>query len=212
MDKIILLWNVHANEGPVTEEMAKLLKTNLEKKGHKIEIIEAPEEYRAHRRYSDAFRASLGAKNDGWGFKLRSKFPFPGSSIIELHVSHLAKMVRPLNTASRTKTSRWKTIHMPKIQSPQIVRPLELITNMPGWHILETPAKHETGVLHNLNDKAVLKTSKAANCLSPIVVKKVAHLIDSVVNTEQGVYHKPRRPLRQKKEARRRRIHGMHRR
>lgn len=44
MAEIILVWNVHTNESPVTREMALKLKENLTQRGHKARIIKYPDE------------------------------------------------------------------------------------------------------------------------------------------------------------------------
>ena len=44
-------------------------------------------------------------------------------------------------------------------------------------------------------EKTDLKQTKAANYLAPIIIRKLAHLIDTKANTESGRYRKPRRPM-----------------
>ncbi|MDO8625159.1 MAG: hypothetical protein Q7R47_03680 [Candidatus Diapherotrites archaeon] len=165
--------------------MARKLKIDLTKRGHHLRVLEALPEYVAHRNQINPLTHVFGGEKDAWGHELRKSVP--QATVIELHTSLDHNIFG--NAGHHRKTRQWQAIHNPQIDL-QPIGQIQLMTAGPNWFVLETPARY---VADLSTHKAVLAGSKRANYLAPNVIRKIGHLINTVVNTEQGAYRTPKR-------------------
>jgi len=236
MAKIVLCWNWHVNESPVTGSLAKLLKPLLESRGHEVVIKKVPFRDSFHGMHKEDSMISLsteGTSGKHEQFFNKIERENPDSIILDLHTTALKNMLIALKQADEgffRKVSRWKARTLDS--RPQLfdtIPPILIFPSGTGARCLtvEIPFEHraiskplrslgkktiksskksgETSIVNRyFTDQADLKKTKAANFLSPTVVRKLAHLIDDTVNTEAGVYRRPRGPKYQKKGSKRR--------
>ena len=207
MAKIVLIWNNHPGESPVTLPMARKLKVKLEKKGHEVRIEKVPFKSTLYGFDQKTVQDFLSLTK-----KVRKQVAskFPDHFIIDLHTTP----DKILEAPRRISKWRMQTLGV-GLEEPK-KRPL-LEKQGTRIYFLEMPAAYRDASpgLKSIEKKratlafwrhkiyylkqADLKASKAANYLSPLAVRKFAHVIDTAVNTDLGIYRKPRRPPFKKK-------------
>ncbi|MFH1240279.1 MAG: hypothetical protein V1672_03605 [Candidatus Diapherotrites archaeon] len=120
MAEIILVWNVHTNESPVTREMALKLRENLTERGHEVRIIKYPDELtfqhlfknlERHKDERDRFNANYDCLNkvqdSHMNFLRNLEEDNPNSMIIDLHTTwdkHYDSLKK-----GKLKPKEWKT-------------------------------------------------------------------------------------------------------
>jgi hypothetical protein len=183
---IVLLWNRHLNESPVTQPFAKNLQTALTTRGYFVTV----------EKRSPGFPFS----EDSW-----SGHVYPENTIvIELHTTPVSEYRHEINS----KVKKWQArAHF--FFSHGNVNPTDISLDAIDNHhfYLEIPGRYQIAHKNLLRRKhervpadytcyfegqASLKASNAANFLSETVVRKAAHLIDETIKRVLGL----RRPSR----------------
>jgi len=217
MASIVLLWNADPNESSVTKELALKLKEAIESRDHKVSIVKVPFKYSIHSRYSRL--GMVGVERDTLANPGSSDFvntlaeKQPESFFIELHTT--PSNIYRQSTGLPTKIKKWKTGEEPDtvyVQEKQLsIRKMIYGTYLNRYFVVEMPAEYKKArtVFRRLLEKGGspmqmlekyfshetdLRATKSANFLSPLIVRKLAHQIDSTVNTAIGKYKRPKRP------------------
>lgn len=174
-------------------------------------------------RYSD-FRAFGGIPSREHIARLKKDNPgavifdlHTSTDVNYLRYPHHSEIInKPKAWKARTASSKF-------VSESQLLAIQENHFNEPGVFAVEIPAKHVDIGRKNLDsdvrdllrdadraivmpsaydhfekyftERASLKKTKAANYLAPIIIRKLAHLIDAKANTEAGRYRRPRGPL-----------------
>lgn len=208
MAKIFLAWNTHRDESPVTEQMAERLKTVLEKKGHDVRIVEIPWRMSTWGHFTEytKWAESLGKRSRVLLKKLYRKNP--GAFIFDLNctpnekyfsagiVPMGRKITRIKNWKARETEKGYNAIAHLQIFPDPLGRPDVWAVEFPAAY-----AQHPKSLGRYLHSHYVggasekdanLKASESMNFLSPLVVRKLAHLIDSNVNTRLKRYRETR--------------------
>ncbi|VVC00108.1 Uncharacterised protein [uncultured archaeon] len=205
MAKIVLLWNTHRNENQVTREMAALLRERLAKLGNEAEVFMVPDEITMFGHYSGPARENkffIDSINYAENILPLVRRQFPGCAIIDLHTTPQEQVLQPVPGQKRDvnlrKIKNWRAsvgkAFNPTMEGQLEIRPFE------GGYIVEMPAHYSVAGrellaarpnyrhAHYFERQADSRASKAANFLSPGVVAKLAHLIDTTVKTDLGIY------------------------
>ena len=165
MAKIVLVWNRHPGESPVTLPLAKLLKTNLEKRGYEVKI----ERFR-HNKSGKKITDDLDHVPD---FLKK----YPDSVIVDLHSGPYV---------SNRKVKPGKELRI----SYSYGNPFEIENSWPEitrrnkrFYQIEFPSIEDFSKTWVL--RANLKKTKAENYFSGIVIRRIAYAIDRVVKSPE---------------------------
>ncbi len=225
MAEIVLIWNTHLNESAVTKVFAEKLKINLERRGHIVHIEKTPSDYSEHK-CIDAL--NYAPKSDEFIQHVRDRHP--RAQIISVHTTPDYRLLVSAPGQKKLdfkKMKNLRAVQSPNRNTPegQII----LLPNngplLDGFYTLEVPAKYRTAsntlkamhakqvpephmfnaparqrIERYFSTQADLKATRTANYLNPEVIGKTAHLIDTVVRTESGEYHTPRRQDHKKRD------------
>jgi hypothetical protein len=228
MAEIVLLYNHDLNETEVTRELAKILRFHLKSRGHKVRVVELPKECSSHytmkiapeeRRKSNPFKNFISA--------LKSNSP--QAIVVDLHTtpdSEWLPQFLPKRDFSKIRKFRAESFEDQWPISRPNIGPigLDFLPNY-GIYYAEIPAKYieaseeiqklapKPGSIsfwnlrqHYYFQQADLRKTKAANYLSRLVIRKLAHLIDQTANTLNGRYRVPRRKRHKSRVPRRPRV------
>lgn len=220
MANIVLTYGYHPSETSVTQELAFRLQQRLASKAYSNDVVIFKIPYAWT---MNAILSRLGTHHykdteyndvrNTYAVAQKVKEMFPGSIIIDLHCAPDEMQLKPSYTQK-------KGINLKKIKNWQITDPiqghraqLEIFKGYggSGHYTIEIPARYrpmKQKLFPDVSDddiylarEADFEASKAFNYLNPEVIGKVAHLVDTTVNTDLGVYRKPRNyPHRYRRE------------
>ena len=212
--RVILVWNAHINESPVTFQMARLLKAELEKRGIAARIVKTP--YKKSQSFE--FRQNRKPGLDEWFKQPNKEFPHnlaienSKSLVIDVHCSpietfRVAFRGEQLGVKTLQPSKHWKAKIMEL--APTSLTPLTLSHIQDNEYFIEFPAimKEAPNALQALKPKptgknqprgaryferiADLNATKAAQMFTPLVVKKLAHLVEAEAKMRAGIFKKP---------------------
>lgn len=202
MAHIILTWNFHLTESPVDEELAKKLESDLIKRGHTVDIKEIPKGTPTKPVNPWAvINDLLNSNPDSFVFDLHSS---PRKKEFYIKEHQFQNALKPKKSKARLDPTRWKEQLEVRSSYPY---GYHMVVNAPNrFFVVEIPAigkEISKGIEQfrgterlpyrgGYTKEADLKASNEANFLSPLVIRKLGHLIDTTVNTQLGIYRKPR--------------------
>ncbi|MBU2476175.1 hypothetical protein KKG83_01760 [Candidatus Micrarchaeota archaeon] len=181
MAKIILVWNTHPTESAATLPVARLLKTDLEKRGHKVSIQKVP------------FIKTLHGSSNQTESNVAQTFSkqYPESFVIDLHAGPDDKLVLPHR---RGKPKKLRTEYTSTFFS-DFTKNAPALARSDNLYFLELPAKFtesrgifkrksqnvKDSIKHRFERQADLKQTKASNYFTERVIRKIGHKIDDAI-------------------------------
>ncbi|VVB99304.1 Uncharacterised protein [uncultured archaeon] len=144
MAKLVLLWNTHPNESPVTLPLAKLLKVDLQNRGCEVLIQKIPTAYSlfGHVARNGAETNYLRGTHNPYVTKLAKIFD--GWTLIDLHTTPGEMLIRNspnLVGKNPAKTRHWRVGEFAGSHGPIFFAAYTLSTGT--VFVLELPAKYK---------------------------------------------------------------------
>ncbi|MFH1544943.1 MAG: hypothetical protein ABIE23_02530 [archaeon] len=214
--KILLVYGHDPTESKVAKEWVKKLKESLEKRGfevkpHPIDLEETWQRklIKAHKDGKDFFQvekefATEKTKEMKKALVKKVSEEYRKYHIIDLHATPKETVNLDQQKPKRIKVREERTAYEGNILFiPAHTHGYQYSSK--SYSFLELPAEfkrsgpysrwnYPSHLTESLLEKADLKATRAANLIAPRVVRKVVHLIDSIIKTKEGIYRKPRRP------------------
>jgi len=201
--KIILVYGVHLNESAVAEYLTKQLEPLLKARGFDIEILPFPKDLTlqelAKTIKPDELYNKVYSIWDTWINQISKTCDF----VIDVHNANPKDLT--FKDFSLRKPKFWPTrvIDFSKKQydkyDPLSIRYNQQYENLfvLEMPIIHKPARQEWQKFKSLSDwyfgvEADLPATIKAGYLSPQVIAKFAHLIDTTIKTKLKIYHSPR--------------------
>lgn len=217
MVKILLIWGEDQNESEVTKTLANLLKPLLEKRGFEVEIAQMPENATLH--YNAEHNGDPRQPvHDQIEYTVRKKIETRSQFVINLHTQNTTMGI---NRNPKFFSAREFKFDENFIFGKIGDAPIGLAEVTKGFFVLEIPAKYVAArtewirLLKNFQsqNKPVsepyyfqfqtdLKKTIDAKLLNPLILAKIAHLINTTIRTKINEFHSPRRlPFKTKRNS-----------
>ncbi|MEW6295104.1 MAG: hypothetical protein AB1467_02275 [Candidatus Diapherotrites archaeon] len=230
MAKIILVVNVHPSETAFTVPLATYLKSNLKRRGHEVEIIGVPPKKTILYQVQEAAKAgtkipyhSMFEPSDEFIVKLASQNP--KSYIFDIHCGphyYLNRNNKKIKRVSAGLLDPNSPGYPPLNRDKKNIEITPYSFYPPNYFCVEAIAVFKEApeklkaLLKSIKCQGLifkdpelwfgkivdLKTTRKAGYLSDTIVRKVAHQIDSLVQTREGRYRKINLRLRRLRDKR----------